>query len=218
VKKLLGILLLSILVSFTALVGCTDINNSVTKEETVQIKVPRLQPLAESELNDKQLKILTPLKVNGKNINIFATAARNPEMLDAWNSFGMYILKGSTLPARDRELLILRTGWLTRCEYEFGQHTLIAKQIGLTSEEINRITKGPDEPGWDSFDAALLRAADELHAESVITDPTWKDLAQRYNEKQLIDVVMTVGQYNMVSMFLNTNKVPLDEGTPGFPE
>jgi len=88
----------------------------------------------------------------------------------------------------------------------------------LTLPPWGRITKGPDESGWDSFDAALLRAADELHAKSVITDPTWKVLAQRYNEKQLIDVVMTVGQYNMVSMLLNTNKVPLDERTPGFPK
>ncbi|MCL6479699.1 MAG: carboxymuconolactone decarboxylase family protein [Peptococcaceae bacterium] len=139
-------------------------------------------------------------------------------MLEAWNAFGMYILNGSSLPARDREILILRTGWLTKSEYEFGQHTLVGKKVGLTSEEINRITKGPDEPGWDSFDAALLRAADELHEEYVITDATWKVLSKRYNEKQLIDVVMTVGHYTMVSMFLNTNRVPLDEGVPGFPK
>lgn len=73
-------------------------------------------------------------------------------------------------------------------------------------------------PGWDPFDAVLLRAADELHADAFITDATWKVLTQRYNEKQLIDVVMTVGQYNMVCMFLNTNEVQLDEGIPGFPK
>lgn len=200
-----------------ALVGCTNLNNS-GGEERVRFKEPRLQPLTESEWNEKQLEILTPLKVNGKVINIFTTAARNPEMLEAWNSFGMYSLRGSSLPPRDREILILRIGWLTKSEYEFGQHTLIGKKVGLTSDEINRITKGPDVLGWDPFDAVLLRAADELHVDAFITDATWKALTQRYNEKQLIDVVMTVGQYNMVCMFLNTNEIQLDEGIPGFPK
>ncbi len=88
----------------------------------------------------------------------------------------------------------------------------------MTDEEIKRITKGPKAPGWDHFDATLLQAVDELHADAFITDATWNALAQRYNQQQLMDVVATVGQYNLVSMFLNSFGVQLDEGVPGFPK
>ena len=150
-------------------------------------------------------------------MNIFATIARHPKMMQGWLPFIFYVLRESTLPPRDREILILRIGWLCRSEYEFGQHTLMGKSAGLSSEEISRITEGPNAPGWDPFEATLLRAADELHSDAFITEATWDALAKRYDEKQLMDLIMTVGQYNMVSMVLNTPGVQLDEGVPGFP-
>ena len=83
-------------------------------------------------------------------------------------------------------------------------------------EEIARIKAGPDAAGWDLFDASLLRAADELHADAFISDPTWAALSEKYNTQQLMDVVFTVGQYNMVSMALNSFGVQLDDGVKGF--
>ncbi len=139
-------------------------------------------------------------------------------MADRFLTFAKYILRESTLPPREREILILRIGWLCRAEYEFGQHTLVGKSVGLTDQEIVRITEGADAPGWAPFDATLIRAADELHADAFITDATWNALAKRYNEKQLMDVVMTVADYNMVSMYLNTMGVQLEKGKPGFPK
>ena len=109
-------------------------------------------------------------------------------------------------------------GGFARSEYEFGQHTLFGKSAGLTDEEIKRITEGPKVPAWDPFDATLLQAVDELHADAFITDATWNALAKRYNKQQLMDVVATVGHYNLVSMFLNSFGVQLDEGVPGFPK
>ena len=73
-------------------------------------------------------------------------------------------------------------------------------------------------PGWNPFDAALLQAVDELHDDAFIPDTTWNALAQRYNQQQLMDVVATVGQYTLLSMFLNSSGVQLDEGVPGFPK
>ena len=122
------------------------------------------------------------------------------------------------MPARDREMLILRIGWLCQAKYEFGQHTLNGKEVGLTDEEILRITKGPDAPGWSEFDAALIQAADELYNDAIISDATWNTLSERYDEKQLMDVVFTVGQYNLVSWALNSFGVQLEEGVPGFPK
>ena len=127
-----------------------------------------------------------------------------------------YLFK-STLPPRDREILILRIGWLCQAEYEWGQHVIIGKQCGLNDEEIIRIIEGPDVEGWNSFDAALLRAVDELYIDAFISDSTWQNLSEKYNTHQLIDLVFTVGQYNLVSMVLNTLGVQLEEGIDGFP-
>lgn len=183
----------------------------------MHLKEPRLKPLAQSEWTDEQQKLLTPLMREGRVLNVFSTMARHPKMAEAWLTFASYILRRSTLPVRDREILILRIGFLCRSEYEFGQHTLIGVRAGLNQEEIVRIMEGPEAQGWDPFEATLLRAVDELHAEAFITEATWKALAERYDEKQLMDLVMTVGGYYLVSMLLKTFGVPLDPGFPGFP-
>jgi 4-carboxymuconolactone decarboxylase len=183
-----------------------------------RLKEPRIAPLGEQQWTEQQQKLLAPLKQNGRVINIFSTLVRHPILFERWGGFGNYVLWEQSLPPREREILILRIGWLCQSEYEFGQHTLIGKGVGLTNEEILRLTKGPDEPGWGRFDAALIRATDELHKAAFITDATWKVLAERYNEKQLIDVIFTVGNYNLVSMALNSLGIQRESGVPSFPK
>ena len=112
--------------------------------------------------------------------------------------------------------MILRIGWLCQAEYEWGQHLIFGKRAGLSDEEIARIKEGPDATGWSPFDAVLLRAADELHADACISDATWAALSDRYSTEQLMDVVFAVGQYTLVSMALNTFGVQLDKGMKGF--
>jgi 4-carboxymuconolactone decarboxylase len=177
---------------------------------------PRLEPLAEENWDDETREMLERLKVGGRVFNIFRTLAANPKLLNKWLVFGDYILNKSTLPPRERELLILRVGWLCRAEYEWGQHVVIGKRAGLTDEEIDRVKDGPDATGWSEFDATLLRAADELRAQAFISDAVWNALAATYDERQLLDLIFTVGQYNLVSMALNTLGVRLDEGIAGF--
>src|SRR5213078_3067960 len=108
------------------------------------------------------------------------TLVRNPGLYAKWLPFGGKLLAGK-LPPRERELLILRTGWNCRSSYEWGQHVLIARQSGLSDEEIARVPHGPHAPGWPAFDAVLLRAADELHADARVSDGTWKALAEHYD-------------------------------------
>ena len=159
---------------------------------------------------------IPPLE-SGSGINITKTLAHHPTLAEAWTTFAGYVLGANTLPPRDRELLILRIGYLRGAEYEWGHHSRMGRQAGLTDEEIVRITRGPDAAGWSSFDRALMRAVDELNRDAEISDPTWAELAARYDTKQLMDVVFTVGQYNLVSMALKTFRVPMDEGIEGFP-
>lgn len=185
----------------------------------VRLKEPRIAPLTEQQWTEQQQKLLAPVKqATGKVINIFSTIVRYPTLYERWMPFAAYILAEQSLPPRDREILILRIGWLCQSEYEFGQHTLVGKSTGLKDEEILRITKGADDPGWSKFDAALIRATDELHKDAFVTDTTWKTLAEKYNEKQLMDIIFTVGQYNLVSMALNSLGVQREPGVPGFPK
>lgn len=207
---------MSLLIIIT-LGGCSS--GQKESQKPFRLEEPRLAPLTESQWSEKQAELLTPFKGNdGSILNVLATIGRHPKLFERFIPFAMYVLQEQTLPARDREMLILRIGWLCQAKYEFGHHTLSGKQVGLNEEEILRITRGPDDPGWSDFDAALISAADELYHDAIISDATWNTLSKRYDEKQLLDVVFTVGQYNLVSWVLNSLGVQLDEDVPGFPE
>ena len=184
----------------------------------MRLSEPRVQPLPLQDLSDDALKSLGRERdSDAPLLNIFATLAHHPKLMKRWLVFGNHVLAKSTLPARERELIILRVGWLCQAEYEFGQHTVIGKQTGLTDEEIKRITQGPEAEGWNELDGLLLCAVDELHADAFMSDASWKSLSVHLSTEQLMDLVFAVGQYNLVSMALNTLGVQLDEGVPGYP-
>jgi len=178
---------------------------------------PRIPPLTADERDEQQRELLGDVGgVTGPASNIFDTLVRHPGLFRKWLPFGGKLLVGK-LPPRDRELLILRTGWHCRSAYEWGQHVLIARSVGITDEEIDRVRAGPDSPGWDAFERVLLTAADELHEDGCITDATWAALAERYDERQLVELPMLVGHYHMVAFTLNSLGVQREEGVPGLP-
>ncbi len=177
---------------------------------------PRIAPVPSSELDDESNELLRAAGSPGSPAtNIFATLVRHPGLFRKWLPFAGKLL-GGKLPPRERELVILRTGWRCRSEYEWGQHVLIAGALGVSDNELHRVQAGPEEPGWSRFDAALLRAADELHDHSCISDPTWSALAGRYDDRQLIELLMLVGQYHLVAFTLNSLGVEREAGVPGF--
>ncbi len=177
---------------------------------------PRIPPLPQEERTPAVQELLDTVRIAGAEANIFTTFVRAEGLTRRWLPFGGKLLSGK-IPARDRELLILRTGWNCDAEYEWAQHVLIGALAGLTQEEMDRIPDGPDADGWDPFDATLLRAADELHRDRCIGDATWAELAERYDVPQLIELPMLVGHYHMVAMTLNSLGVQIDEGLTGFP-
>lgn len=184
-----------------------------------QLTGSRIQPLQPSEWTDVDREILGDRVRNNDTIGVFKTCIKNEELCRVWLPFTSYIESTtSTLPNRDKQLLILRTAWLSRDGYVWSGHAPGLKRAGGTDEEVLRITKGPDAPGWSAFDAALLRAADELHNDQFIKDSTWKTLAEKYNDKQLLDLIFTVGQYTMVAMYLNSAGVQFEKGYSGLPK
>lgn len=178
----------------------------------------RVPPIPPSDWTDDQRLVLDPLVNDGEVLNIFATLAHHPLLLKRWLSFGTHVMMTSTLPPREREIVILRTGWRCGSDYEFGQHAVIGRQVGLTDDEVVAVTRGPDDPGWSPVDRLLLTATDELVDDHDLTDATWQGLSGHYDTQQLIDLVFTVGQYTLVSAALNTLGVAREEGLEGFPE
>jgi alkylhydroperoxidase family enzyme len=177
----------------------------------MRLTQPRFSPLSDAELTPEQEEALKDFRP-GPVLNIFRTLARAPKALTRFNAWGGYVLsRRNDLPAREREIVILRTGYLCKSGYEWTQHKRIGLQSGLTDDEINRIKAGADA-GWSAADAALIRATDELHADQFIGEATWAELGKHFSDKQRMDVVFTTGQYTQVSMILNTFGVQLDAG------
>lgn len=173
----------------------------------------RLPPVAPEQRSEETAELLQKLKFDpdGPDPNIFATLAHHPRLLKRWSAFGSTLLYRSELSARERELLILRTAWHCKAHYEWSYHVPLGLRSGITPEEVTRVTEGPAAPGWDDGDAALLRAADELHADAVISATTWAELAKRYEPAQLVEIPMVVGQYHLVAFTLNSLGVQLDD-------
>lgn len=182
----------------------------------MKLDKPRLDPIQLEDWTDDIKKALQPNVDKGTVFNIFKTLAHHPDLFRRWLVFGNHVLFKSTLPPRERELIILRIGWLCEAEYEWGQHVLIGKETGLTAEEIDRIKAGPNARGWSEADKLLLQATDELRKDAFVSDSTWQGLTKHFDKKQLMDMVFAVGQYNLVSMALNTLGVQLDDGLEGF--
>ena len=173
---------------------------------------PRLAPVAVEDLDDQTRELLG---VTG-SLNIFTTLAHHPDLLRRWLRFGSHVLVHSTLPARQRELAILRTGWRCGSEYEFGQHAVIGGQVGLTDDEIGRLAVDGTE-GWSEDDAVLVRATDELVGDHTLSDASWTALNERWSTEQVLDLIFAVGQYVLVSTALRSLGVQRDEGVPGWP-
>ncbi len=178
---------------------------------------PRIAPL-EVEFWDERLREqMLPARPpemgpsDAPVFNIFKTLANHPRLASRFARFGDQILFRSSLTPRDRELAVLRTGWLCRATYEWHHHVAIARDhCAMTDADIEAARAGP-HAGGTSDDDVLLRAVDELVGDHFITDATWKALATRLNQQQLMELVFTVGNYTMVSMALNSFGVQLED-------
>jgi 4-carboxymuconolactone decarboxylase len=180
---------------------------------------PRLAPVSDPGPEAKELLDGAGLQApGGEPLNIFATLAHNPRMLRRFNQLGGSLLFRSSVPDRQREIVILRVGWNARAVYEFGQHTVIGRRAGLSDEEIAALAADGPPAGWSEDDRLLVALADDLCAHDCVTDATWSGLAARWDQSQLVELLVLAGFYRLVSGFLNTAGVGLDPGVPGWPE
>jgi 4-carboxymuconolactone decarboxylase len=117
----------------------------------------------------------------------------------------------TTLSERQRELLILRVSVVRDSGYEWIQHVFMARDAGLSDEEISRVTFGPTAPLWDELDGAMLKSVDELIVDGEISTSTWKVLAAHLDVQQILDLIFTVGSYDMLARMFRSFQLEIDD-------
>ena len=183
----------------------------------MRLTKPRIQPLAEEKLTAEQAEVIAPtLERGGVVATVIMTLMRNMPLFTNLNVLGRHIMSGSSLEPRWREILIMRVGWKTNCEYQWGQHVRMSASAGLTAEDHTRIKAGADAAGWTELESALISAVDDLIADTMIGDETWAALSRHLGTEQLTDAIFTVGHYHMVAMALNSIGVQPEPGLSGF--
>jgi alkylhydroperoxidase family enzyme len=191
----------------------------VLKHQDVVLPQPRILPMEPSEWTPEVRAILDPAN-SGRAVGaIFRTYAQHPKSYVPRQLVSDYIRGDKlTIPERTKEMLILRIAWLGHSAYQWSTHEQAARRLEMSDREILGLTEGPDSPVWDPFDAAIVRAVDEMNRDAFISDATWNTLSARYDDKQMMDVVITTTYYRMVAMAMITFGVPLDAGAKGFPQ
>ena len=169
----------------------------------------RIEPLSREEWSEEAVAAMSVLPdvmqpAPGQTINSLSVLAHHPDAASVVLELTLYLRFHSTLTDRERELLILRTVWLRGAQYELTRHARNALRYGFTREELIRVSVGSSAPEWDETEALLLRAAEELCRDTRIGDETWQALAERYSRKQLMDIALTVGAYEMLAMAFNS--------------
>ena len=182
----------------------------------MRLSAPRITPSESHEWDADQRALMAKMERGVGPVNVIRTLVRHEKLLRRWLPFANHLLFKSTLSARDREILILRTAWNTQAVYEWGQHVVIARRAGLSEAEIARIKADAEAEGWSEAEGALIRVADELIADKMLSEEAWAGLAAHYSTEQVLDVIFTVGNYTAVAMAVNAIGVQLDEGLERF--
>lgn len=201
----------------------TGMHNFNVDEREVQVVGlrQRIQPLAPEEISGEAKELCVQLRNSFATADpnfipeIVATMLRRPDLYRCQMELSVQLAARGAISPRERELAVLRVGWLCRAPYEWGQHVEISKRFGMKPEEIERVTKGSSASGWDEHERAVLLAVEELLGDQSISDETWSVLARSWNEEQLMELPVLVGAYYMLALQQNSIKVRLPESNLG---
>jgi 4-carboxymuconolactone decarboxylase len=173
---------------------------------------PRIAPLPESEWNDEQRQLAAKFARDGRPDNGLRTLLRLPALAEGVMPYTIYLTEESTLPVRQRQLLILRAAWLTGSEALWAQGAARAAGAGFSAAEIRRVAEGAGAQGWTDLEATLLRMTDELYRHALVRDATWQALAARFDLFGLMDAVETVNHFTTLALLYNSLGVQPDDG------
>jgi 4-carboxymuconolactone decarboxylase len=154
-------------------------------------------------------------------LNVFRALLNNPAITLAQSGLAGALMGSKTLDHRLRELVILRTGWRTKSEYEFVQHVGVSRGLKMTDEEILGVRNPAECKAYSETDRAVIAMADELHDQSKVSAKTWATLEKSFSAAQLVELILVAGFWHMMAGFLKTAEIPLDPIDPtlsGWPE
>ena len=143
------------------------------------------------------------------------TFAHHPDLTKAFFSFNGHILYGTTLSLRQRGLLVLRLAAVRQSPYLWAQHLVHTEEAGISDADVSRIAFGPDAPLLDPLESGMLRAVDELVLDGAISSGTWALLAQDLTSQQILDLIFTVGCYDMIVWVCGSLEFELEQDLPG---
>jgi alkylhydroperoxidase family enzyme len=181
----------------------------------------RIEPLDPKDFDDDAKALIVSLreslgiKDHSKLPEVFGLMLKHPPLFRIQMEVGVQLLGKGSISVRERELAVMRVGWLCRAPFEWGQHVNIAKRYGMPAEDIERVTIGSSAPGWSEHEAAILRGVEELLGDQMISDETWGVLARTWSDRQLIEFPTLVGQYVATAYFQNALRVRLNPGNIG---
>lgn len=149
--------------------------------------------------------------------DLVATLLRYPELWKRLSALSAIVQCATAkLPARERQLAIMRTMWLCGAPYQWGEHLERTKATGFTDADMERIKVGSAAAEWSPLHRAILSAADELYADAFVGDDTWSTLAAHFDDNQLLELMVLIGQFTSVAYLLNSLRLRLDGGNKGF--
>lgn len=203
-KRRLAAIAAALLIGGCAMAGSSGFTPRLTE--------PRLAVADPASLTEAQRDMLG----SRANLNIYRTLVHHVDLYNRWSPLGQFILNGSSISPRHREIAMLRMGWLCQSPYEWSQHARIAKaQAGMTDAELHHIAEGRDA-GWSGADRAVIMMADELRYDAIISDATWAELRKTYSDNQVMELLFTAAQYQLVSMALNTLGIQIEPAAVDF--
>jgi alkylhydroperoxidase family enzyme len=194
------------------------------REELIVGKPPRLEPLTSQAAIDTAIQITqdirkasgSPTPVSAADVpELMTTLLRHPDLYRRIADLSVQLMGKGVLAPRDRQLAIMRLSWLRQAPYVWGEHVKNSKRAGLSSDELEQLTRGSTAPGWNEHERAILRAVEELHADAMISDDTWAALSNRLDDQQLIELLALVGQFGTVIWLENALRLRLGPGNIG---
>jgi alkylhydroperoxidase family enzyme len=175
---------------------------------------PRVQPVEKVAIRAREVaegRLVRP-------VNLSATLAHNRPISKAVAAMSSVFFDPATLDPRLRELIILRVGWDTQSVYEFGQHVLAARQVGIADEVVRLTTRPLDEGAWSAAEAAALRMVDDLCRDDCLSDEAWAGLEVSAGQERAIAMIALAGFYRMVAGLLNSLGIQPEDDLPRWPD
>ncbi|MGX9791451.1 carboxymuconolactone decarboxylase family protein [Mycobacterium sp. MMS18-G62] len=177
-------------------------------------RVPRL-PLEEAKAAADQAGIPDYMA----ELSIFQVLLNHPTLARALNDLLATMLWHGSLAPRLRELVIMRIGWLTACDYEWTQHWRVACGLGVPAADLVGVRNWATHVGFGAAERAVLAATDDVVREGAVSRQTWTALKRELgsNSAVLVELVTAIGAWRMIASILHSLEVPLEEGVSSWP-